>query len=65
MIDNMKLSLILTPAIFVFFMAILAMSSGQAIMTYGLKYLICIFLIGAFGVAWCITIYIKEVRVAR
>lgn len=58
---NYKLSLILTPAIFMLSIWIMALSNSQLIISLGLVKLCFIAAMLSFGVSLSITIYIKEV----
>lgn len=58
---NYKLALILTPAVFMLLVWILALSNGPLIVTMGITKLLLIGAVMSFGIALSIAIFIKEV----
>jgi hypothetical protein len=58
---NFKLALILTPAIFMLAIWVLALSTSTLITSLGLTYLVFLAAVLAYGVSLSITIFIKEV----
>ncbi len=57
---NYKLALILTPAVFMLLIWILALSNGPLISTLGLVKLLLIGAVMAYGISLSIAIFIKE-----
>jgi len=57
---NYKLALILTPAVFMLLIWILALSNGPLISTLGLVKLLLIGAVMAYGISLSIAIFIKQ-----
>jgi hypothetical protein len=63
--SNIKLSLILTPAIFLLTFWILTLSSSDILASIGLLKMILWALILSFGAAYSVTLFVKEIMGKR
>lgn len=61
MINNIKLSFMLTPAIFLLAYWILALSNNPLVASIGLPQMILWALLLSFGVAYSVTLFINEI----
>jgi len=62
---NIRLSLLLTPAIFLLAFWILALSSSDLLMSEGLIRMVLWALLLSFGVAYSVTLFVREILQRR